>query len=379
MRVTARFVNRIEDIPGAAWNALIPDPYPFVRHEFLAALERHGCVTESTGWEPHHLLIESNDSLQAAAPLYLKMHSYGEFVFDWSWAEASRRLGRPYYPKLLCAIPFNPVTGLRLLAPALEQRAALANTIREEAQRLGLSSAHALFLQGEDVQAFADAGFLLRRDCHYEWLNRDYVSFDDFLATLSSERRKKIRRERRRVTEAGLVTEVLAGREMSEALWHDVYRFYANTYEERGQAPYLSLPCLLDWGEKLGDALRVFLVRDGPEPVAAAICFVAGDTLYGRHWGCAEHYHSLHFETCYYQGIEYCIRQRLRRFDAGAQGEHKLHRGFEPVITRSAHWLADAPLRRAVESFLQREGLLVEAYAKEKLHKQQAAQAPSGS
>jgi hypothetical protein len=333
------------------------DPsYPFARHAFLSALEENACVGGRSGWEPCHLILEDESGrLLAAMPLYRKRHSYGEFVFDWSWAQASQQLGLPYYPKLLNAIPFTPVTGPRLGACSDEARSQLL----EQAQKLwtgsGCSSFHALFLEPADGAALTGQDWLERNDIQFHWRNRGYRSFEDFLARLRHDKRKKIQRERRRVAESGLRFEWRRGEELDENQWAQVYALYCNTYEERGQPPYLTLAFFLDYGRAKGTPLRLILARDGQQLVAAAITLAAGSVLYGRHWGCAEKYHSLHFETCYYQGIELCIREGLARFDAGTQGEHKLARGFDPVLTRSAHQLADARLRGAVGEYLGRE------------------------
>ncbi len=354
MRV--RHLERASALPAAVWNGFFPADYPFTRHEFLCALETHGCASENTGWTPCHAVLEDPDGgVAGVAPLYLKAHSYGEFVFDFSWAEASRQLGRHYYPKLLNAVPFTPATGPRLGARDAVARQALAAALPAVARGNGLSSLHSLFLQEEDLAALDAAGCLERNDVQFHWRNQDYADFAGFVARLSSDKRKKLLRERRRVAEAGLRFAVRAGEELDTAAWEQVYALYANTYEERGQAPYLNLEFFLDYGQAAGSPVRLVLAYDGERLAAVAITVQGGDTLYGRHWGAAQHYHSLHFETCYYQGIEWCIRQGLRHFDAGAQGEHKLARGFEPVRTRSAHWLADPRLQKAVAQSLRRE------------------------
>ncbi len=358
-----RVLNSIADISAEQWNALGDSRYPFLRHEFLDALEAHGSASAKTGWQPHHLIIEDDTGqLQAAAPLYLKSHSYGEFVFDFSWADASQRLGRAYYPKLLNAVPFNPVTGPRLLTHTPEARALLAQAIRQQAETLGLSSAHALFLNDTDRSAYANAGFLLRKDCHYQWLNPGFRDFDDFLDSLDGRRRKEIRRERRKVAEAGIEFEILDGAKVPDTMWPTIYNCYASTYHLRGQPPYLSPDCLKAIATRLGREVQMFLARRGGEVIATAYMLRSGDTLYGRHWGCIEEHDGLHFELCYYQGIEHCITRKLARFDAGAQGEHKLRRGFVPVATWSAHWLADARLRAAVAAYLKREITAIDEY-----------------
>jgi len=353
--MVTRMLSRIRDIPEAVWDALFASPYPFTQHAFLDALETHGCVGARSGWEPCHLVLEDDGGPVAAMPLYRKQHSYGEFVFDFAWADASHRIGVPYYPKLLCAIPFTPVTGPRVGARSPEARRALLARAAALPAAAGAGSIHALFLEEADGAAAAGDGWLERHDLQFHWHGRGDTRFEAFLARLSHDKRKKIRRERRRVAEAGITFEWRKGDELGEAQWAEVYALYGNTYEERGQAPYLTLEFFLGYGRRPGSPLRLILARDGARLIAVAITLQGADTLYGRHWGCAERYDGLHFETCYYQGIELCLAERLAHFDAGAQGAHKLARGFEPVMTRSVHRLADARLAQAVEAFLTRE------------------------
>jgi predicted N-acyltransferase len=357
-----RLLDSAAALPAEVWNRFFPADYPFTRHEFLAALERHGCAAPETGWTPCHAVLEdASGAVAGLAPLYLKAHSYGEFVFDFSWAEASQRIGRRYYPKLLNAVPFTPSSGPRLGARDEPARRALAGALPQVARGNKLSSAHALFLRPDDLEALRAAGCLERHDVQFHWRNHGYADFAGFVARLSGDKRKKLLRERRRVAEAGLRFEVRSGEELDTAAWERVYALYANTYEERGQAPYLSLEFFLDYGQAAGTPVRLVLAYEGQRLVAVAITILGGDTLYGRHWGAAERYHSLHFETCYYQGIEWCIRHGIGCFDAGAQGEHKLARGFTPVTTRSAHWLAEPRLHQAVANALARERAWVEA------------------
>ncbi|MDE2149684.1 MAG: GNAT family N-acetyltransferase [Gammaproteobacteria bacterium] len=359
-----RRIDGIASIDAAAWNKLFSPDDPFTRHEFLSALECGGCAVRERGWQPAHALLESDDGgLLAAAPCYLKAHSWGEFVFDFSWAQAATHLGLRYYPKWLCAIPFTPVTGPRLGAASPSARRQLARGLITQAKASGCSSVHALFLQTADAAALREAGTVLRHDVQFHWHNRGYADFSGFLAGLSSAKRKKILRERRRVSEAGLTHRWERGEELSEAQWAQVYALYCNTYEERGQPPYLSLEFFLGYARAPGSPVRLLSAFADEARVAVAITWLGGDTLYGRHWGAAEHYHSLHFETCYYQGIEFCIAERLSHFDAGAQGAHKLARGFVPQITTSAHWLADARLHTAVEQAMARERNLIADHA----------------
>ncbi|MGH8443404.1 MAG: GNAT family N-acetyltransferase [Nevskiaceae bacterium] len=347
-------------IPEAQWDALFPAAYPFTRHAFLKALEDHGCVGPRTGWEPAHLVLEDDAGLAAAMPLYRKRHSYGEFVFDFGWARAAQQLRIPYYPKLSCAIPFTPSVGPRLGARDPAARAALAAAATRLWQDSRLGSIHALFLEDADAGALGACGWVERHDVQFHWSRRGAAgSFEEFLGQLSHAKRQKIRRERRSVSDAGIRFEWRRGDELSEAQWARVFALYANTYEERGQPPYLTPGFFLDYGRRSGTPLRLVLAHDGGhdggEAIAVAITLVGGGTLYGRHWGCAEKYRGLHFETCYYQGIELCLAEGLSRFDAGTQGPHKLARGFEPVLTRSAHRIADERLAAAVAEFLAEE------------------------
>jgi len=349
-----RQLARVAEASEAQWDALFPAGYPFTRHAFLKALEDHGCVGARAGWEPCHLVLEDGAGVLAAAmPLYRKRHSYGEFVFDFAWARAAQQLRVPYYPKWLCAVPFTPSAGPRLGAREPALRATLLEAAATLWARSGLSSVHALFLDDAAARTATDAGWLMRHDVQFHWSRRGAASFEDYLGQLSHDKRKKIRRERRQVAEAGIRFEWRRGDELDEAQWARVYALYANTYDERGQPPYLTPEFFLDYGRRPGTPLRLILGYDaGAEPMAVALTLAGDDTLYGRHWGCAEKYRGLHFETCYYQGIELCLAQGLSRFDAGTQGPHKLARGFEPVLTRSAHRLADPRLAEAVGAFL---------------------------
>lgn len=360
-------IPRIEDVPQADWNRLQGARNPFLRHEFLAALERHGAVAPDTGWVPQHLALYDDGELVAAAPAYLKSHSWGEFVFDFAWADAYARHGLEYYPKLVVAVPYSPVNGPRMLLapdrPAAPLRRALADGAGALAARRSLSSVHWLFAEPADAEALAAAGYQLRLGCQYHWTNPGYSDFNAFLAGLTSKKRKNIRRERRRVAEAGIVLRTVHGDEADAALWAQLHGFYAKTFREHGNLPLISRRCFTEIGEHLGDRVVLFVAEAAGEPVAGAICLRSDDTLYGRYWGCREEIDGLHFETCYYQGIDYCIRHGLRRFEPGAQGEHKVARGFLPTLTRSAHHLADPRFGAAIGDFLARERRAVEGYA----------------
>jgi predicted N-acyltransferase len=364
-RLPASFHPRIAELDPAAWNALAGD-YPFLRHEFLAALEETGCVTSATGWTPHHLLIGPRGQPFALAPLYEKTNSWGEFVFDFAWARAWESRGLDYYPKLLLAIPFTPATGPRVLCASDggdAARAAVLAAIAADAAARGRSSAHALFIDEPLRNAALAAGWLLRRDCHFQWHNRGYRDFDDYLAGFSAEKRKKVRRERRRSAEQGIEFETLSGAQLDAATIARVHELHASTFLRHGHPPYLNAAFFQRVATSMGESFIAVLARRGGVCVAAAVYFRSADTFYGRYWGADGDYHSLHFEACYYQGIEYCIRHGLARFEPGTQGEHKLARGFEPAFTWSAHWLADASLRAAVARYLEREAEAVTEYA----------------
>lgn len=363
-------LERLSEIPAAEWNALVSGQNPFLSHEFLCALERHDCVGESVGWQPWHVVCrDDREQLLGAAPLYLKTHSYGEFVFDWSWAEAYRRQRLPYYPKLVSAIPYTPVASPRLLLTPHQPRPrdtaqTMIEFTLEECRRHGLSSMHWLFPTPVDLEPLVAQGFLPRLGCQFHWRNRGYRDFQDFLDTLTAKRRKNINRERRRVREAGLELRILPGRELSEAQWRTVHAFYRSTFHRLGGLPTLTLPFFQDVAATLGDRLVVVLAFAQGREVASAISFRSVDTLYGRHWGCRADYDSLHFEACYYQGLEYCIQHGLQRFEPGAQGEHKVYRGFLPTLTYSAHWIAHAGFRRAIADFLEQETPALRDYAR---------------
>jgi predicted N-acyltransferase len=355
-----RVINRIVDIPAGAWNAVAGTDHPFTRHEFLAALERHDCVGERFGWLPCHILAEDADGhLLGAVPCYLKDNSYGEFVFDWAWADAYQRMGLPYFPKLVASIPYTPVTGPRLLvrqdADHAAVTAALIHEMHRQRAQHDASSIHCLFSDAQDTDALCEQGFMRRTSCHFHWHNDNYTGFDDFLSRLSSRKRKKIRRERRHVQDAGLHMELLTGGEATEEQWQSMHTFYRSTFERKSGIPTLSLAFFLEISRTMGDQVLLVFARHGSKLVAGAIMLRSSRALYGRHWGCLQDYHSLHFETCYYQGIDYCIGHGLTLFEPGAQGEHKISRGFLPTFTWSAHWIEDARFRDAIRRYLDAE------------------------
>ena len=344
---SVRVVNSLAGVDREAWNALA-GPQPFMRHEFLTALIDTGCAAAKSGWLPQFLLLSRAGKLEAAMPLFAKNHSYGEYVFDWAWAEAHERHGIDYYPKLVCAVPFTPVRGPRLLAASDRARRTLVRSALELAKET--SSLHVLFARDEDAAVLTNDG---------------YASFDDFLARLSHARRKNIRQERRRVREAGVELRWLDGPEISRKHWDFFNRCYRTTYAAHRSSPYLSLEFFLRLAAALpGHVAMVLAERDG-QPIASAFFLRDERSLYGRYWGALEHVPLLHFECCYYQAIEYAITRGLEVFEGGAQGEHKLFRGLLPVESRSAHWLAHPKFARAVEHFLEREGAGITHYVNE--------------
>lgn len=364
IRPEVRVLGDIAQLPAHDWNALGTAPYPFLRHEFLAALEREGCLGEAYGWLPQHLAaFDSDGRLIGAVPLYLKFNSYGEFVFDWSWADAYQRQGLRYYPKLVSASPYTPATGPKLLlhpeTPAGTRRA-LVESALNLAERLGVSSLHWLFTTPEETDLLEQDGFLRRVGCQFHWRNHGYADFDQYLGEFASAKRKNIRKERRSVSGAGVRFRLLDGHGASPADWATFHRFYESTFDRRGGIPTLSLGFFQAIAQDLPDSVLLVMAEHGGAPVAAAFCLVGEDTLYGRHWGCAQQFDNLHFEACYYQGLDFCIARGLQRFEPGAQGEHKISRGFLPVETRSAHWIAEPRFRRAIAQHLEyeREGMV---------------------
>ncbi|PVZ13883.1 MULTISPECIES: GNAT family N-acetyltransferase [unclassified Pseudomonas] len=359
-------LDSLEQISAQRWDALLPRQQPFLRHGFLSALEASGSLGAGSGWRPEHLVLEEAGQLQAALPAYRKWHSYGEYVFDHGWADACRRAGIPYYPKLLAAVPFSPVTGPRVLAADADAARRLVASLPGHLQAQGLSSAHINFTEPSlDALMASQPGWLERWGCQYHWHNRGYRDFQDFLDSLSSRKRKQMRKEREQVAGQGIGFEWRRAQDMSEAAWDFVYACYANTYEVRGQAPYLNRAFFSLVAERLPEAIRVVLAVQHGRPVAMAFSLVGEGCLYGRYWGCLAEFDRLHFETCFYQGMAYAIEQGLALFDAGAQGEHKLIRGFEPTLTRSWHYLVHPGLHDAVADFLEQERAGVAAYAEQ--------------
>jgi len=354
---------------SAAWDALDAGGSPFLRHAFLERLEATHCVGGATGWQPAPISLYDERGLAAAAPAYIKAHSFGEFVFDFSWAQAYAQHGLAYYPKLVIGVPFTPASGARLLVrpdlDAASMRGALIGAIREYAEAHTFSSIHALFVAEADRAAFAADGWLARHDVQFHWHNQQYRDFDHYLEGFTADKRKKAKRERRRVAEDGIVFETLLGNDLSRKAVDEIYDLHRDTFLRHGHEPYLTRAFFRQLPAALGERFMVKRARSGNDTVAAAVFFWSQEALYGRYWGATEQHHSLHFETCYHQGIDFCIERGISRFEPGTQGEHKVSRGFVPANTWSMHWIVDARFREAIGDYLRREGAHVDRYARE--------------
>ena len=359
-------IHNMAQVDAEDWNRLAGEAYPFMRHEFLWALEQSGSVCEHTGWIASHLLVLDDDQLVAVMPLYLKSHSWGEYVFDQQWAEAYQQQGLDYYPKWLTAIPLTPCQGSRIVMQSavdpLEVMRTLFNYIKQLSEQQGISSWHCLFPELQQAEQLQSLGLNIREGVQFHWFNQGYRDFNDFLSTLNANKRKMLKRERRRVSEQGVRLLRIAGKDVSDRQWQVFFQFYTMTYLKRQSQPYLNLAFFQQIAATMGEQLLLVLAVKDDQTIAAALSFIGGDTLYGRYWGCDEDYDSLHFEACYYQGLDYCIEHGLKRFDSGAQGEHKIARGFEPVTTYSAHWIKDARFATAIAHFLVREQQAVQHY-----------------
>ncbi|ODS96309.1 MAG: GNAT family N-acetyltransferase [Erythrobacter sp. SCN 62-14] len=353
--LTVRLAPSVGQFDASEWNALGGDRNPFVSHEFLTAMEDSGSVGPGTGWEPAPIVItDEAGTLLAAMPSYAKGHSQGEYVFDHSWADAWHRAGGRYYPKLQIAAPFTPANGPRLLMRDASLTAHLLNAAETVCANNGLSSAHATFIEPEQRALFEAGGWLMRSDIQFHWHNRGYASFDDFLGALTSRKRKDLRKERAAACD-GLTIRHLSGSDIREEHWDAFWVFYQDTGARKWGQPYLTREAFTLLGERMGDRIILILACDGQTPIAGALNFAGSDALYGRYWGCTRDVRFLHFELCYYQAIDIAIARGLERVEAGAQGGHKLARGYEPVQTISAHWIADAGFRSAIADFLERE------------------------
>ena len=359
-----RITESLRGIAPDAWNALAGDN-PFLRHEFLSALHDTGCACSASGWTPIYLTLGENAALTGAMPLYAKTHSYGEYVFDWAWAEAYQRHGLDYYPKLLCAIPFTPVSGCRVLAGTEARRARLLTRALQLMRESQMSSLHCLLPPASEATEMQAQGMLLRTHVQFHWNNPGFASFDAFLASMNHDKRKKIKQERRKLSEAGIEFEWRLGKEISESDWKFFTRCYNRTYREHRSTPYLNLDFFQALGRHIPENLLLVVASLDGKQVASALNVYTSDTLYGRYWGALGYVPGLHFETCYYQAIEFCIERGIRVFEGGAQGEHKLARGFLPVKTYSAHTLAHPEFAVAVGDYLRREAKGVERYIDE--------------
>ncbi len=356
--------STIEEIPAAEWNRLVVDNNPFLRHEFLHAMERHDCVGETFGWLPRHIGIYGDEGLLGAMPLYEKYNSYGEFVFDNAWADAYARSGLGYYPKLVSAVPYTPATGQRMLCSGEksdEVRPLLLRAALRLTQELDCSGFHCLFPLAEEYRVMSSS-LLSRFDCQFHWHNRDYRDFAEFLQRLNARKRKNIRQERRRVRDSGVVLRRLDGHQASQQDWSDFTRFYTQTFDRKWGVATFNYGFFKEVAERLPDQVLLVLADLDGECIAGALMYRSNTTLYGRHWGCSRTLDALHFEACYYQGIEYCIDLGLSHFEPGAQGEHKMARGFLPTLTRSSHWISDSRFRRPIEAFVRQERQAVEDY-----------------
>ena len=363
-----RVIDDLATIGEATWNALVAKSgrgNPFLRYEFLHALHLTGSAAPRSGWEVQYLTLWRGERLRGAVPLYRKHHSYGEYVFDWAWARAYQQHGIEYYPKWLAAVPFTPVPGARLIAPDAVTRSALAEALLSHARSSGLSSLHVLFAPSDEIEALADSGLSTRRAVQFHWFNPGYTSFDDYLASLAQPKRKKIRAERRKVSTENICFEKKTGKDIRETDWNLFVRCYETTYAAHYSTPYLNRRFFLQIGESMPDNLLMVTAHRDERPIAAALALFDDQRLYGRYWGSIEFVPCLHFETSYYQMIEFAIERKLEVFEGGAQGEHKLARGFAPVTTYSSHWLAHPTFADAVERYLQRESGGIEAYVDE--------------
>lgn len=368
MNYRTHIVSSLAEIGQATWDGLVraqEAANPFLSYAFLHALHESGSASAETGWQPQFITLWEGETLAAALPLYVKDHSYGEYVFDWAWADAYQRHGFEYYPKLLSAIPFTPVAGPRLLARDARSRAALIEVLKATQQASGVSSTHVLFPPAEQASELEQAGFMLRSGVQFHWLNQGYASFDEFLATLEQKKRKNIRAERRKVAQAGVTLRRVRGVDADDTAWRFFNRCYRHTYAAHHSTPYLNLDFWLRIGQSMPENILLVLAERDNKPVAASLVIHDEHTLFGRYWGEIEHVPCLHFEAAYYQPLEFCIERGIQTFEGGAQGEHKMARGFLPTRTWSAHWLAHPAFADAIERFLEREAGGIDEYIDE--------------
>ncbi len=368
--ITVTSHHAADAIPRAVWARLCPPNHPFLNADFLAILERHGAAGRPWGWLARHLLAsDEQGTALGMLPLYVRFNSHGDFIHDWSWAAAYKQLGHVYYPKLLTGLPHTPAAGPRLLVGADPAACAVRQALIDGALALatehGASSWHVAFVEADDQAALQAAGLLTSHNVQFQWLAGDCGDFDGYLATFTAEKRRKVRAERRRARESGLAIEVRHGDEVDPAEWPALHALYAATFDKFNNYAVFSPACFADLAQALGRRMVLFIARDGKQPVALSLCFRSDDVLYGRYWGCSGNYHSLHFELCFYQGIAYCLREGLLRFEPGAGGEHKIARGFTPTLVHSMHWIADPQMRGLIDRHLEQQGSAVAAYRDE--------------
>ena len=364
----SRYVANISEIDSGEWNALVPDDAPFARHEFLQALETSGCVQAENGWLPQHIILEQDKTLVGAMPFYIKGHSYGEYVFDWAWADAYHRHGYEYYPKGLCAIPFTPASCPKILVDDKLDPQVLSQTLLSScmnlSQELNLSSVHSLFLNSNEQQHWQRHEFISRTGFQFHWHNHGFSDFSQYLDQFSSSKRKKIRHERKSVKQQNIKFKIKKGQQIELDDWENFHRFYESTIRAHGAMAYLNEKFFISLGKNMAEQIIMILAYEGDQNIASALYFEGEKTLFGRYWGCDKWIKNLHFELCYYQAIEYCINQRLSCFEAGAQGEHKLSRGLLPVKTQSSHWLKRPEFFKAIENHLKDESIHIQSYLK---------------
>ncbi len=363
--MSIKIINTLNDVEPEQWDALIQTDYPFLKHAFLLALEQSGSVSAESGWLPHHLVQYENNKLMAAMPLYLKFHSWGEYVFDQPWANAYETSNLDYYPKWLNAIPFSPCQGPRFLIHPQKDYTSCVNQFLTYMKQLSaknqISGFHCLFPEQQQLEPIKDQ-LLIRQGVQFHWHNKNYRDFKDYLDSFNSRQRKKIRKERLKVQNQGIELVQKSGKEISEQEWQTFYNFYQMTYLKNGQSGYLNLQFFLQLAETMNEQILLIIAQKDQNAVAAALSLKSEDTLYGRYWGCLQDYKFLHFECCYYQGLDYCIQHQLNTFDSGAQGEHKISRGFEPIDTYSAHWLQNPQFSKLIARFLEREKPHIQHY-----------------
>ena len=361
------FLKKISDIEKQEWDTVVDSDYPFLEYNFLNTLETSTCVSEASGWSPFHLIVRNKNEITAVMPLYVKTDSQGEFIFDWSWADAYYRNGLNYYPKLVSSIPFTPASGPRLSIKKGNKRKEITElvnkAIKNVSDELDLSSMHVLLPEVSELEEFIKAGFSLRTSYSFHWFNNKYEIFDDFLCDLTSRQRKNIKKERQKIDAQGIKIEKVRGKDISEEMIVCFYNFYQVTYLKRGMSGYLNLEFFRGVIKLMPESILLVMAKNlEGNYVAAALNFYDSQKLYGRYWGCLAEYDSLHFETCYYQGIEFCIENNLSRFDPGVQGEHKIKRGFLPIETYSAHWIKDMRFKEAIDDFLHKETANIKHY-----------------